>query len=69
MRESIAATQSLLRARSFGEAMRIQSEYLKSSFELLIETTTEISDLSKQMLSIMAHPTAAVAAEAPRSQH
>jgi hypothetical protein len=62
MRESIAATQSLMHARSFGEAMRIQGEYLRRSFELLIDTTAEISDLSKQMLSMTAHRLAEVSA-------
>jgi hypothetical protein len=66
MRESMAATQSLLRARSFSEAMRIQGEYIRSSFELLLETTAEISDLSKHMLSVTAHRMAAVTPEALR---
>jgi phasin family protein len=69
MRESMAATQSLLRARSFGEAMRIQGEYLKSSFELLLDTTAEISDLSKQMLSTTAHRMASGVPHAPRLPH
>jgi hypothetical protein len=67
MRESMAATQSLLRARSFAEAMRIHGEYLKSSFELLLDTGAEISDLSKQMLSTTAHRMTPVAA-APTSR-
>jgi hypothetical protein len=66
MRESMAATQSLLRARSFGEAMRIQGEFIRSSFELLLETTAEISDLSKHMLSQTAHRITAAAPEASR---
>ncbi|MDB5411228.1 MAG: Phasin protein [Rhodospirillales bacterium] len=64
MRESIAATQSLLRARSFSEAMRIQSDYLRNSFELLLDTTAEISDLSKQMMSMTAHRMSSVTPEA-----
>jgi hypothetical protein len=69
MRESIAATQSLLRARSFSEAMRIQSDYFRNSFELLLDTTAEISDLSKQMMSTTAHRMASVAAEARAPRH
>jgi hypothetical protein len=69
MRESVAATQSLMRARSFGEAMRIQSEFLRSSFELFMETTAEISDLSKQMLTTSAHRMATVTLDGPPSIH
>jgi hypothetical protein len=69
VRESIAATQSLLRARSFSEAMRIQSDYLRNSFELLLDTTAEISDLSKQMMSMTAHRMSSVAAEPRGPRH
>jgi phasin family protein len=68
MRESMAAAQSLLRARSFGEAMRIQGEYLRNSFELLLDTSAEISELSKQMVSITAHGMATIAVEAPTAR-
>lgn len=69
MRESIAATQSLLRARSLSEAMQIQSEYLRNSFELLLDTTAEISDLSKQILSVTPYRALSGAGPAQASRH
>jgi hypothetical protein len=44
--------------------MRIQSDYLRNSFELLLDTTAEISDLSKQMMSMTAHRMSSVTPEA-----
>lgn len=48
MRQSVEATQSLLTCRTFAEAVEVQHEFFRQSFETFLDRTARISEVSTE---------------------
>lgn len=58
MKQSIEATETLLRCRTFGDIMQVQSEYMRNSLDTVLDQSARMSDISARIIAETTAPMA-----------